>query len=102
MVYFKSRGKRVKTIPKALRKKNRRPVVNDKRRYYREEYLKSEHWKQLKAQKLKLTPFCEECPSKNYLDVHHLVYKNLYDVTVDDLQTLCRRCHRKKHAVVVK
>ena len=31
------------------------------------------------------------------MDVHHIGYKNLYDVTVNDLTTLCRRCHDELH-----
>ena len=79
-------------------KLNKRPkIVNDKRRYYRKKYLKSEHWKNLKAKKLKETPWCEKCYSQKFLDVHHIGYKNLYDVTVNDLTTLCRRCHDELH-----
>jgi 5-methylcytosine-specific restriction endonuclease McrA len=76
--------------------------INDKRDYYREEYLKSEHWKNLKCSKFNANPCCEECSSKNRLDVHHLVYKNLYDVLLSDLKTLCRKCHKAKHPEVKK
>lgn len=71
--------------------------VNDKRRYYREEYLRSEHWQKLKASKLQKNPCCEKCKSTKKLDVHHLDYKNLYDVLLSDLQTLCRKCHKMEH-----
>lgn len=71
--------------------------VNDKRQYYRKEYLKSEHWKQLKHAKLVRSPICERCGSKDRVEPHHLRYKNLFDVTVDDLETLCRKCHVKEH-----
>lgn len=33
------------------------------------------------------------------LDVHHLIYRNLYDVRRDDLRALCRRCHTICHEV---
>jgi 5-methylcytosine-specific restriction endonuclease McrA len=72
-------------------------IVNDKRRYYRSEYLKSDHWKQLRANKLSITPYCEKCGVRRRLDVHHLNYRNLYDVSVSDLMTLCRRCHEAEH-----
>jgi hypothetical protein len=69
----------------------------DKREYYREIYLKSDHWKQLKAKKLLANPLCERCGSNKFLDVHHLDYKNLYDVLLTDLETLCRHCHHEDH-----
>lgn len=71
--------------------------INNKREYYRKEYLKSEHWKNLRLAKLKETPYCEKCNKRHYLDVHHLDYKNLYDVLLSDLQVLCRKCHKKEH-----
>lgn len=69
--------------------------------YYRNVYLKSDHWKDLKQRKLQQNPVCEECKCSNYLDVHHINYKNLYDVELSDLKTLCRSDHAKLHTVVV-
>ncbi len=40
------------------------------------------------------------CGTRKRLDVHHLNYKNIHDVTVDDLQVLCRKCHNKEHGHV--
>lgn len=71
--------------------------VNDKRIYYREEYLKSEHWKKLRNDKLILNPVCERCGNKQRTEPHHLRYKNLFDVTIEDLMTLCRKCHYLEH-----
>lgn len=70
--------------------------VNDKRHYYRNEYLLSDHWKALRSEKLKRNPFCERCGRKGR-DVHHLRYRNLFDVLLSDLETLCRKCHKKEH-----
>lgn len=72
--------------------------VTDKRRYYRTEYLKSDHWKELRKKKITECPKCDKCPATKYLDVHHLNYKNLFDVELTDLQVLCRKCHVKEHA----
>jgi len=72
-------------------------VYFHKRDYYRDEYLKSDHWKQLRSKKLDLTPHCERCPSCAQLDVHHRNYRNLYDVLLSDLETLCRGCHDEEH-----
>ena len=33
------------------------------------------------------------------LDVHHVDYKNLFDVETGDLKTLCRPCHKKYHII---
>lgn len=72
-------------------------LVTDKRDYYRKEYLKSEHWRKLKWSKIKSSPFCADCGSTKHLDVHHLNYRNLYDVELTDLLVLCRACHHKRH-----
>jgi hypothetical protein len=71
--------------------------VNDKREYYRTEYLKSEHWAELRQRKLAASPVCEVCGSRIRVEPHHLRYKNLYDVELDDLKTLCRKHHREEH-----
>ena len=76
--------------------------VNDKRLYYREDYLKSEHWKNLRMKKIISQNRCENCNTKTSLDVHHLNYKNLFDVELTDLQVLCRACHIKEHHIEVK
>ncbi len=80
-----------------IKRNKKARFCNDNRRYYREEYLKSDHWKELRKVKLKLNPNCEQCGSKTKIEPHHLQYKNLYDVTVEDLQTLCRKCHKLEH-----
>lgn len=73
--------------------------TNDHRNWYWNVYLKSEHWKNLKAQKLGVSPFCEDCGSRRCLDVHHLNYRNLFDVQLSDLKTLCRNCHEAIHRI---
>lgn len=71
--------------------------TTDHRQWYRNVYLNSEHWKDLKASKLLANPACERCGFKSNLDVHHVNYRNLFDVEIKDLLTLCRRCHAKEH-----
>jgi len=90
--------------PPSLPFKNDRPenFVNDKRNYYRNEYLKSEHWIKLRAAKLSKNPTCEHCGAKRNVEPHHVDYKNLYDVILDDLITLCRRCHVLEHERINK
>ena len=77
-------------------------LFKTKQTWYRKVYLLSEHWKGLRRAKLAVNPKCEICGKKTHLDVHHLRYKNIYDVLVSDLQTLCRRCHKKHHKKVNK
>lgn len=69
----------------------------NKRGYYRRVYLRTEHWAKLRFQKLRTTAWCERCGISAKLDPHHLVYRKLYDCTVDDLMSLCRTCHRRWH-----
>lgn len=66
--------------------------------WYRSIYLKSDHWMDLRAEKLSEYPFCQRCTSKKTPDVHHLNYRNLYDCTTGDLLTVCRMCHDSIHA----
>lgn len=79
--------------------------------FYRDVYLKSEEWKSLRKETIIKNGFrCRLCgcrpPKKTRpgtgFDVHHLDYKNLYDVKVKDLRTLCRDCHDKVHALMLK
>jgi len=80
-----------------LTKAQKRRFCNDNRKYYRKIYIKTDHWKSLKNEKLSHQHFCEMCRKSNNLDVHHLRYRNLYDVSIEDLKVLCRRCHTKEH-----
>ena len=65
--------------------------TNDHKWWYWNVYLESDHWKQLRAEKLKSSPRCETCGSKDRIEPHHLNYKNLFDVQLSDLKTLCRK-----------
>lgn len=61
-------------------------------------YLQSEHWKELKKLKwIRSKKRCAVCDITKGLDVHHLKYKNLYDVGTNHLRLLCRRCHFLLH-----
>lgn len=61
------------------------------------EYLQSDHWKKLRKRKLKESPSCLVCKTEKTLEVHHIRYKNLTDVKLTDLRTLCEKCHRTLH-----
>jgi 5-methylcytosine-specific restriction endonuclease McrA len=84
-------------LEKYLNREIKTNFTNDKRAFYRSEYLKSDHWKQLRKRKLIEKTKCESCEQTSNLDVHHLNYKNLFDVELCDLQVLCRKCHTAEH-----
>lgn len=66
--------------------------------WYKKIYLYSEHWEELKEKAFKHHgKKCHDCGSGMYLQVHHLRYKKVFDVTVEDLQIVCKTCHSKKH-----
>lgn len=71
----------------------------ERKHFYRFEYLKSEHWKDLRIAKLaSVDAACARCGERDLSnDVHHVRYKNLYDVVLKDLIVLCRHCHEMVH-----
>jgi len=74
-----------------------------KRRWYREVYLFSLHWKTLRAQKLEsVGRKCADCGTSKKLQCHHLKYRSIFNVTLSDLQVLCEKCHRKEHDRIKK
>lgn len=67
--------------------------------FYRFKYLRSEHWQNLRLEKLvSVDARCKNCGLRDLSnDVHHLNYRSLFDVTLDDLVVLCRKCHDMVH-----
>ena len=62
------------------------------------DYLKTEHWKNKRAQILIIDNYsCQECGDRENLQVHHLNYDNLWDEKESDLITLCNFCHAEAH-----
>lgn len=65
-------------------------------------YLKTLHWKQIRAKVLqRANGRCEICgylPWKDgVLQVHHKTYENLGNEQLDDLVCVCPWCHMKIH-----
>lgn len=60
-------------------------------------YLQSDDWRQKKKSKLSKNKNCAICNSKESLDIHHIFYRNWYDVENSDLRILCRKCHFTCH-----
>lgn len=70
--------------------------------FYRDKYLKSDHWHTLRIRKLiQQDGKCALCrhPAWNN-DVHHVDYRKLFDVRLGDLRILCRECHDAAHAAL--
>lgn len=66
--------------------------------WYREAYLNSDHWRDLKAAKYAIQGHkCERCPCREWLQMHHNNYRDIFDVTIQDLEVLCDSCHLKEH-----
>jgi 5-methylcytosine-specific restriction endonuclease McrA len=60
-----------------------------------EEYLQTDHWRQVRAAALWLADYrCSLCGSNENLEVHHNNYDCLYHERPVDLFVLCDRCHR--------
>lgn len=74
--------------------------VKYNRNEYREEYLRSEEWKNLRNLVLNVNCNCQCCDLVKATDVHHLVYRNLVDVTINDLLPVCRDCHNLIHQAI--
>lgn len=74
--------------------------MTNSQKWYRNVYLHSDHWLDLRAEKLALNTFCEQCGGAGPYDVHHRRYRNIFDCSVGDLVTLCRKCHKAEHAVL--
>lgn len=71
--------------------------------WYRTIYLFSDHWRDLRIRAFAVHGRkCHNCQSLDNLDVHHLNYRSIYDVTAADLQVLCRACHMKEHEMPEK
>jgi 5-methylcytosine-specific restriction endonuclease McrA len=60
-------------------------------------YLKSPEWREKRKQFLEIVNYeCEICGSKNKLQVHHLNYNNIGEEEKEDVQVLCKDCHKDK------
>jgi hypothetical protein len=66
---------------------------------YREEYLDSPEWKNLRNTILGSSPNCQ-CCGRPATDVHHMVYRNIVDVKITDLLPVCRNCHNELHTAI--
>lgn len=69
-----------------------------RRDWYRNVYLCSDHWQELRGAKfMQCGKRCELCGSTERIQVHHLNYRSIYDVGLSDLQVVCHLCHQGIH-----
>ena len=62
-----------------------------------EEYLQSDKWKKIRRERFRIDGYqCQICGTAKNLDAHHVSYEHLgQPEEIDDLVTLCRKCHEK-------
>lgn len=68
------------------------------------DYLKSDHWKNIRHKKLKNVEFkCQICNAeKTELHVHHNTYERKGQEYLSDLLVLCKECHNQFHDKIKK
>lgn len=65
-------------------------------------YLSSREWKEKRLLALQRDKYiCQECNERPAEDVHHLSYDNLFHEPLEDLKSLCRKCHSIAHGKTV-
>lgn len=70
----------------------------EKRKLEYAEYLKTDHWQEMRAKALERAGYkCQLCSSEEMLQVHHNTYKNIGNEKLTDLVVLCRGCHSRFH-----
>lgn len=74
--------------------------VKYNRKEYREEYLNSPEWKTLRDLVFSNPIECQCCKVKPATDLHHMVYRNIVDIKIDDLLPVCRDCHDFIHIAI--
>jgi len=63
-------------------------------------YLESEHWKKLRGVVISRDGRCLRCGSRKPLQAHHRFYRSRWEDSIpEDLETLCRGCHRAVHGI---
>lgn len=94
---------RKKQAPKKVTEIPYVPPVGQRKDWYHNVYMRSEHWKKLKAKALKDKPNvcfgCGTAGTKTRLEMHHLGYTHLYQERGSDLRLLCRSCHEGVHSL---
>ena len=58
--------------------------------------VSSETYRQIVFNIYKKPKICERCGSKNFVDIHHKD-RNYQNISQENLEVICRRCHNKEH-----
>ena len=62
------------------------------------EYMQSDQWRTKRKYAIHKAGYkCDICRSKLCLEVHHKTYENLGNEKDEELQVLCKRCHKDLH-----
>lgn len=87
-----------KHYKKPVRKKTKTKRKDDSKLYH------TKKWQDLRKLKLSLNPLCEECEKYGRLTqgeiIHHIIPLKADEskaLDLDNLQTVCRKCHDKIH-----
>lgn len=64
-----------------------------------ESYMQGKEWQRLKQSRFELDQCCVLCKSKENTVCHHLTYSRLYNEDINDLITLCSKCHARIHKI---
>lgn len=65
-----------------------------------QDFLNTPYWEYIRKRKFEQTDYkCEECGATEDLQVHHETYEHHYreHLYLNDLSTLCRNCHERRH-----
>jgi len=64
-------------------------------------YLQSDAWREKRKARLFIDDHrCRICDTAKNLDVHHRTYARVFIEDLNDLTTLCRRCHDLYHGII--
>jgi len=65
-----------------------------------QKYLKSDYWQEIRKQIYERDNYkCRLCNSEKDICVHHRTYKYIGEEKLEELITMCKRCHNKFHKV---
>ena len=97
-------------MPTINRKRKKRVYYNTESKKEAQSIYNTTLWRNIREQKLKQNPLCEQCESTGKTvaatEVHHIVpfstAKNDFErhdlaYSIENLQAICRECHNKAH-----
>ena len=84
---------------KGLYWESRKQGFMSKRKTVYMQYLESSHWRKLRHEAFERDGYkCSKCGSSKTLQGHHLKYrKPLESCTVEDIESMCIKCHKAHH-----